>query len=510
MSSFHRLYSRRLALAAVVICSFFAVHSPEGRRCSAQAVLHETQEILASDALEGDRLGRSVAYDASTGLLVVGAFLADVGGVPAGKVYLFQRQPVSWGEVAQLSASDASSYSWFGDQVALEGSRLAVAAKGDDEGGSDAGAVYIFEDDGLSWQQTAKIVPDDIQSTDSFGSSVDLCGERLVVGAISTDDGAPGTGSAYVFELTGGAWLQTAELHASDGDFADHFGSAVACDGDRIVVGAVHDDPLGSAYVFDLVGGVWEETVKLEPTDATGPAHLGAALDLEGDRLVVGGPYDYTSAERAGATWVFEHTPGGWVQTQRLLASDAVAFAELGTDVWLDGERLAIGAPYRVESGEDLAGAVYLFEHDGSGFVEVAKMVLAEPALEDRLGRSIAIAGDEVLAGTDHRDAAAAEAGAVYAFALTGFQRGDANGDGAIDVGDAVFALSALFVPGSPAPACADAMDFNDDGFLDVGDPITILSALFVPGAPSLPPPAPCALDPTPDGLDCGSLGMCF
>jgi len=81
------------------------------------------------------------------------------------------------------------------------------------------------------------------------------------------------------------------------------------------------------------------------------------------------------------------------------------------------------------------------------------------------------------------------------------FIRGDSNGDGLLDLSDAVNTLAALF-SGAPFPACADAADSNDDGEVDISDPMRALRYLFL-GAPELPGGPACAPDATPDVLSC-------
>lgn len=82
------------------------------------------------------------------------------------------------------------------------------------------------------------------------------------------------------------------------------------------------------------------------------------------------------------------------------------------------------------------------------------------------------------------------------------FPRGDSNGDGKINLADAIFGLEYLFAQGD-APACADAVDTNDDGKLDLGDIILTLLYLFQDGLMTYPTPG-CGEDPTPDLLpDC-------
>jgi hypothetical protein len=80
------------------------------------------------------------------------------------------------------------------------------------------------------------------------------------------------------------------------------------------------------------------------------------------------------------------------------------------------------------------------------------------------------------------------------------FIRGDANLDGARDIGDPITLLGVLFASATPID-CDDALDANDDGLIDIADAIQILSYLF--GNQSLPEPDACGPDPTDDGLDC-------
>jgi hypothetical protein len=67
------------------------------------------------------------------------------------------------------------------------------------------------------------------------------------------------------------------------------------------------------------------------------------------------------------------------------------------------------------------------------------------------------------------------------------FLRGDSNGDGVVDLSDAVHGLLVLFA-GLPAGDCPAARDANADSRLDVGDAVFTLDFLFRTGPP---PPAP-------------------
>lgn len=82
------------------------------------------------------------------------------------------------------------------------------------------------------------------------------------------------------------------------------------------------------------------------------------------------------------------------------------------------------------------------------------------------------------------------------------FLRGDATGDGVLDLSDPIATLGHLFLGSSPNP-CLDALDGDDSGEVNISDPIFVLNYLFTGGfAPPAPHPE-AGLDPTQDSLDC-------
>jgi hypothetical protein len=111
-------------------------------------------------------------------------------------------------------------------------------------------------------------------------------------------------------------------------------------------------------------------------------------------------------------------------------------------------------------------------------------------------------ASDGLLADSEIVEVTVLPAGAV-------FIRGDADNTGDVSMGDALFTLRYLYVPGSPAPGCMDAADTDDTGDVSMGDALYTLRYLYVPGSPPPPPPCcdypgDCGPDPTDDDLDCG------
>ena len=93
-------------------------------------------KLMASDAQSSDYFGWSVAVSGDTA--VIGAYGEATGGTAAGAAYVFTRTGGSWTQQAKLMASDAVDGDYFGYSVAVSGDTAVIGA-------SNADAAYIFE-----------------------------------------------------------------------------------------------------------------------------------------------------------------------------------------------------------------------------------------------------------------------------------------------------------------------------------------------------------------------------
>jgi hypothetical protein len=344
----------------------------------------QTAKLTASNKVKSDYFGRSVAI--SGDVLVIGAPLANPGGASdVGAAYVFVKPGGGWVDMTQtakLTASDKAWGDYFGVSVSVSGDVVVVGAFDADPGGTtDAGAAYVFVKPGSGWggnlTETAKLTAADKEAYDSFGNSVAVSGEVVVVGAPVTDLGGKSyAGDVYVFVKPGGGWVdmtQTAKLTASDKVAGDHFGDSVAVSGDLVVVGAYLANPGGTidagvAYVFIKPGGGWgdmTQTAKLTASDKAAHDQFGDSVAVSGDVVVVGAPNVNPDGRGfAGAAYVFAKPGGGWVdmtQTAKLTASDAAAGDSFGYSVGVSGTEIVIGAPYADSGGILWTGAAYVF-----------------------------------------------------------------------------------------------------------------------------------------------------
>lgn len=217
------------------------------------------------------------------------------------------------------------------------------------------------------------------------------------------------------------AQCETAKLTASDGAGSDDFGWALDLEGERAVVGAWGDDDdgfgSGSAYVFEHGPLGWQEVAKLTASDASGGDRFGWSVAIDGDRLVVGAYLATVSwMPDAGKAYVFERNGSGvWKETAVLEASDAEEDAKFGSSVSISGDRVLVGAELDDGAGP-LAGAAYVFHKSLGHWVEEAKLTAGDAAGGDVFGRSVALQGDRALVGAELHDHGAGAAGAAYVF----------------------------------------------------------------------------------------------
>ncbi len=283
----------------------------------------------------------------------------------AGCAFIYQWNGIDWVETV-LTASDGEGGDQFGWSAAIDGYRAIVGARYDDDSGIDAGAVYVYEWNGISWNES-KILASDGANKDAFGSSVDIDGDTMVVGARNSDAAGSKSGSVYVYNWNGVSWDET-KLTASDGAAEDFFGGSVAIDGDIIVVGASGDDDngenSGSVYIYRWNGETWEET-KLTASDGQANDNFGwsvAVADGDTDTIIVGAHDFDCNGPDSGCAYLYQWNGISWIES-KFSAVDVQANDNFGWSLDIDGETIVVGSRKDDAAGDD-SGSAYLFELD--------------------------------------------------------------------------------------------------------------------------------------------------
>ena len=221
-----------------------------------------------------------------------------------------------------------------------------------------------FSRSGTTWSQSAaKLTGVGATGSPSFGYSVALSafGDIALIGGPDDNSGA---GSAWVFTRFGSTWSFQTTLTGSGRAGASFFGDSVALSGDgstALVGGSDDNNFAGAAWVFTGSGSSWsQQGPKLTGSGAAGTGSFGfdVALSSDGDRAVIGGPFDGAT----GAAWVFERAGTTWAQQgSKLTGSGAAGSSAFGLSVAISASgsftTVLVGGP----DDNDSAGAAWLF-----------------------------------------------------------------------------------------------------------------------------------------------------
>ncbi|MFI4898350.1 MAG: GC-type dockerin domain-anchored protein, partial [Phycisphaerales bacterium JB059] len=260
-----------------------------------------------------------------------------------------------------------------------------------------------------------KLPPDAAALGDRFAAAMSADAGLLLIGAQGDDDRGHNAGAAYVFDLISG--LQLTRLEDTDASPGDAFGFSVSIHASLAALGAPGaNDEAGSVSLFDALTGA--RLHALTPDDAEPFDRFGHAVALSGDLVAVGAPGDDDRAQNAGALYLFDAATGA--QLRKLVATDGQPEDALGMSVAIEGNLVAVGAPFDNDNGAE-SGSVYLF--DATTGQQLFKLTPDDGAFQDLFGASVALDNDLVAVGAHSKDLAGADSGAAYLFdALSGLQ----------------------------------------------------------------------------------------
>ena len=335
-----------------------------------------------------DWFGHAVAISGDTA--VIGAYefgglkrvAGFVLGAGPGRVYTYRRGATKFVPVQDFVAADAQSDDRFGYAVDLSGENLLVI--GSPYHDEQKGAVYVYEQEGGTWAQKAKLQADDAAPKARLGWDVGVDGNTIIAGAPLSAAPQRNSGAAYIFKQQGGDWVQVAKLIPEDGDGGDIFGTSVDISKSRVIVGASKDENdanrygSGSAYIFSSIGDVYTQESKLNAERLQKGANFGLTVAIDANRALVGAPSTDTRAGvdsgaayaflKVGANWVLQATITPVKQPDGHRGEKLTSGDNMGSAVALDGvvgrkfNFAAIGVRWDANRNGNNAGSVYVFD----------------------------------------------------------------------------------------------------------------------------------------------------
>ncbi len=374
----------------------------------AMSSTHAIIGTYAEDDAGGTNSGKAYIFDLTTGLLlhtldnpnpvgtstddwfaysvaisdtyaIVGAFREEhnsVTGGNAGKAYIYKLSDGSL--IKTLINRDTNGNpigDLFGHGVAISDTHAIVSAWGEDWGStgtvSGVGSVYIYDisPEGIVTGPRASMIisnPSDYPNG-YFGWGVEMNDNYVIVTSPNDE-----VGKAYIFNVSDGSLVYTLD---NPGGFDaasrnDNFGatrnfwhstSQAAISDNYAIVSAPYENDAdglfasGIVYVFDMSDGSLAHTLyNPNPFGTTQEDYFGMSVDLDGDFVIVGAPYeDDAGTNYAGKAYIFDLTDGSLVNT----IDDPNAFGTTDND--------RFGHAVAMSDGRALISASR--EDDGSG-----------------------------------------------------------------------------------------------------------------------------------------------
>jgi VCBS repeat-containing protein len=352
-----------------------------------------------------DRFGRSVAITEQSA--AVGAIQGESGSVETGAAFVFDRNlggADNWGERTRIVPAGLTTAMRFGFSVALHGDFLAVGAPDARFNPTDpvSGAVFVYERNAggpNNWGEVYRYAPTAAAATTStFGWSVSLAENRLVVGAplYNTDADATREGAVFVFNRDPGTgtWSMDQMISSTENNVSLEFGWDVSVDAEMLAVGAPAmtagaTPGAGRVFLYAPSGPAQFADAGQLDRRSDNERRFGHSLSVKTDSLFVGAPHNI-GAQNIGAAYVYSRdvvTPSTWNMVSKLNRPTGSVAGLYGTSVAFKRGTAIVGAPADLSLINN-RGYAYLYRF---GYNRAPIVVATIPDVHMVLGESLAL-----------------------------------------------------------------------------------------------------------------------
>jgi hypothetical protein len=345
-------------------------------------------------------------FEGKHAILILLSILAVISVTPV-------RAEEEYHVVATLEPSNPQGYGGFGGDIALSEDLLLIGEWwGHVEEFGTAGLAYLYDND---WNLLSTLQAPEPELIASFGRSVDLLGDMMVIGSPYHDaEGLRNAGEAYVFDSDGSLQFT---LRSPDPQMQARFGIEVAFGKDVILVGESRYDAegvynAGAVHVYDTEG-VYLTTLTSPSAKIQG--FFGENLAANDEFILVGEAGEHDNPPFVvGSVHVFDYD---WNLVATLQASEQAVRTGFGVSIAIRGETVVIGEVWADVEGRDRAGRAYIFDTDWN---QLATLQSTAPRDGGEFGRGTAIGGDLMVVGERRGDVVSIKEGKVYVYDLEG------------------------------------------------------------------------------------------
>ncbi len=265
-------------------------------------------------------LALEAAFDGPTNIVLSTAFPSpEVRLGPDGQViHGVRSQPIrayrpdgAGGWAAQIIPSPIVAPRFFGTafDVDMEARRMVIATEAFSQH-EYAVAVYALPLGASDWVLEDLLTEPRVSSAGATQLDLAIDGEHVVIGYRSSSQLG---GAVTVHRLDSNGNFAGKTSVAPTASVLDRFGTAVAVDGDHLLVSARRNNGTGIVSAYRLGGaGSWNPIQEFNDGAFQPVDRFGVALAVDGDVAIVGGPGVSTQTESVGIAGLFRFNGSSW------------------------------------------------------------------------------------------------------------------------------------------------------------------------------------------------------
>lgn len=258
-------------------------------------------------------------------------------------------------------------------------------------GGAQSGKVYLFTITENTFQQTDVFFPEDVTTSDQFGSSIALKDNLIAIGAQNHDANFENAGAVYSYIKINGIWELLPKITPPDGNANDSFGSFVKIHNNQLFIAAKNDDIIdnldtnnGSVYVYTLVENTWVYSQKITTENSL---NFGFKIETENDKMVVMSNDNATNGIFF-TTYTFNDINWSFLNTSEIFGD----LEEVFRDFSLSNNQL-----FLVSSQLEDVSKIYILDDLDNSWISSSSQNLLQT---DQLYTKIEVFGDNMLLGS--------------------------------------------------------------------------------------------------------------
>lgn len=330
---------------------------------------YRSQSLKPVVLATGDGFGSSVAIHNNTA--IIGAPYTDVAGnANQGKVYIYDFSGSVFTLTAELVAPDGQPEEYFGRSVSIFGDYAVVSGAHTRQASFPVpppmpiSKAYIFKKTGGVWALHTSI---NVNSTEvvSFGSSISIDNDFLAIGASGYQENE---GKVYFYQLLGGVWSQHSIITRPVFQYNDSFGFSVALKNQKLIIGAPDgqtNNGVGTAFLYHFDGTSWLLNSTIKGSDWFSGDRFGTSVSLNDNVAVIGANGIHVSGYKNGKAYIFKNHGNIWKQEAILNASDGKLSNSFGVGVTVNtNNAVCIGASGFDEGAISNCGKLYFFNQN--------------------------------------------------------------------------------------------------------------------------------------------------